>query len=109
MQTITKFLVLLALSFSMLQLNAQDTSEKSEVDKKIELLQELKEKVKANEKEVLKQEIEAINKRFDKGEISKEELETYTKDVEKLIDDMSKWQLLIKAVRATKQIFANIK
>jgi len=41
--------------------------------------------------------------------IDKEEIETYTKDVEKLIDDMSKWQLLIKAVRATQQIFANIK
>jgi len=41
--------------------------------------------------------------------ISKEELETYTKDVEKLIDEMSKWKLLFNAVWATKQIFANIK
>lgn len=83
MQTITKILVLIALSFSMLQLNAQDASEQSEVDKKIELLEELKEKVKSREKEALKQEIEVINKRFNKGEISKEEQERLKKEVAK--------------------------
>lgn len=83
MQTITKFLVFIALSFSMLQLNAQDTSEKSEVEKKIELLEELKDEVKSREKEALKQEIEAINKRFEKGEISKEEQEKLKKETAK--------------------------
>jgi hypothetical protein len=83
MQTITKFLVLLVLSMSMFQLNAQDSTNQNEAKQKIEALQKLKSKAQKEEKAALKEEVEAINKRFEKGEISKEEQEQLKKEAAK--------------------------
>lgn len=83
MQTITKFLVLLVLSMSMFQLNAQDSTNQNEAKQKIETLQKLKSKVEEEERAALKEEIEAINKRFEKAEISKEEQDQLKKEAAK--------------------------
>lgn len=83
MQTITKVLVLLVLSFSMLQLNAQDSADKTEAEKKIEALEKLKQKVQVDEKEALKEEVEAIMERVKNNEISKEEGERLKKEAAK--------------------------
>jgi hypothetical protein len=68
MQTITKYLVVLILSLSITQVLAQETKPSNK--QKIENLQNVKQTIKNEERELLKAEVEAINQRLDKGEIS---------------------------------------
>jgi len=79
MQTITKYLVLLILSLSITQLHAQDET-KSVNKQKIENLQSVKQTIKNEERELLKAEVEAINQRFDRGEISQVEANRLKKE-----------------------------
>ena len=70
MQTFTKYLALIMLSLSMHFTNAQETTVN---EANIKLLIEKKEVIKNSEKEILKVEVEAVNKRLEKGEIDEEE------------------------------------
>jgi hypothetical protein len=74
MQTITKLVLVLVVSvISLNQTYAQtDTSDTSKTSK-IENLKAQKEHIKLEERELLKAEVEAINKRLDNGEITQEE------------------------------------
>jgi hypothetical protein len=80
MNTITKHLVLVMLYLIVSNINAQDTIQKSNNIAKIETLNNLKEIIKNEEREFLKAEVEAINQRLDKGEISQEESEKLKKE-----------------------------
>ncbi len=73
MQTITKFLVLLLLVVISTHVQAQDSIKISNNQLKIEALIKQKSKVEADEKELLKAEVEAINKQLESGEISEEQ------------------------------------
>ncbi|WP_274475171.1 hypothetical protein [Mangrovimonas aestuarii] len=73
MTTITKYVVLLALSLIGTQILAQDTIQDSAKAEKIKLLEELKVDVVEEEKELLKVEVENINNRLDAGDISSAE------------------------------------
>ncbi len=79
MQTVTKFLVVLILFISVYKLHAQDTI-RSNNTYKIEILQKLKEKIKSEEREFLKAEVEEINQRLDRGEITSANAETLKKE-----------------------------
>ena len=72
MQTITKYLALIMLSLSIQISNAQVTTGNED---NIKLLEEKKETIKNSEKELLKAEVEGINIRSEKGEITQEEAE----------------------------------
>jgi len=82
MQTITKYLVLLILSLSITQVRAQKET-KSSNKQKIENLQSVKQTIKNEERELLKTEVEAINQRLDKGEISQVEASRLKKEAAK--------------------------
>lgn len=82
MQTITKYLVLLILSFSIIQAHAQDENN-TEKKEKIEHLENLKQRIKNNERELLKAKVETINQRLDKGEISQTEANRLKKEAAK--------------------------
>ncbi|HLV69997.1 MAG TPA: hypothetical protein VKY34_04765, partial [Xanthomarina sp.] len=77
MQTITKFLALLVLTFSVQLINAQENSNAD----KIEALKVQKEQVAAQEKEWLKAEVEAVNVQLDNNEISQEEANSLKADL----------------------------
>ncbi|SFZ89233.1 hypothetical protein SAMN05428642_10166 [Flaviramulus basaltis] len=83
MQTITKFLALLMLSLSVQFISAQDTIQNSNNQYKIEELQKVKDEIKIQEREFLKVEVEAINLRLEKGEITNVEAEKLKKEVAK--------------------------
>ncbi|WP_100609942.1 hypothetical protein [Confluentibacter lentus] len=83
MQTITKQLVLLALIFSMQLIHAQDTIPTIKNQKDIELLESEKITIQEEEKENLKKEVEAINKKLDEGKITKDEAENLKMDAAK--------------------------
>ena len=80
MNTITKHVVLLILCLVVSQVNAQDTIQKTSNQYKIENLTELKETIKKEEREFLKTEVEAINQRLDRGEITNDEAEKLKKE-----------------------------
>ena len=63
MKTITIYLASIILLCSVSIANAQDTVSSNNAQK-IEILKELKEKIKTEEREFLKEEVEAINKRL---------------------------------------------
>jgi hypothetical protein len=75
MQTITKHVVLLALIFSVQLIDAQDTIQNGNNIERIEALNTLKETIKNQERDFLKNEVEAINKKLDNKEISMQEAE----------------------------------
>ena len=77
MKTITKFLVLLVLTTSI-NTFAQDDNEE-----KIRELEASKEQLKEQERESLKYEVEIINARLEKGEITKEDAEATKKAMAK--------------------------
>jgi len=79
MQTITKYLVIVILSLSITNANAQD-ERKTSNKAKIENLNNLKQSIKDEERELLKQKVEAINQRLDNGEISQNEAERLKKE-----------------------------
>jgi len=68
MRTITHFILGVAILFTFNVMTAQE-----EYQKKVETLKEQKNKITEQEKEGLKFEVEAINKRMEKGEITEEE------------------------------------
>lgn len=70
MNTITKIVVLISVCFIVGTVRAQDTIQKENNNHKIETLEELKETIRKEEKDFLKVEVEAINKRLDKGDIT---------------------------------------
>ena len=80
MQTITKYLVLLVLSLNVQLINAQDTIQNPERQEKIGTLIAIKDKIKEEEKAFLKAEVEAINVKLEKGEITSEEAENLKKE-----------------------------
>lgn len=75
MQTITKYYVFLALVLSVQTINAQDTIQNSVKKEKIGSLETMKERIKTEERDFLKVEVEAINVRLDKGDITASEAE----------------------------------
>ncbi|GAA3597027.1 hypothetical protein Q4Q39_08575 [Flavivirga amylovorans] len=83
MQTIAKYLALVVLCVSVQLINAQDTIQNVNNKDKIETLKEIKERIKNEERNFLKAEVEAINMRLEKGELSNEEANTLKKDVAK--------------------------
>ena len=83
MQTFTKYLALVVLCVSMQLINAQDTIQNVNNKDKIEILKEIKERIKNEEREFLKIEVEAINVRLEKGELSNEEANILKKEVAK--------------------------
>src|SRR5690606_15913207 len=83
MQTITKHLVLLALLLSAQLISAQDTIQKVNNKDKIKVFESLKEQIQKEERDFLKVEVEAINLRLEKGDISKAEAEALKKEVAK--------------------------
>lgn len=83
MQTITRHLVLLALLLSVQLISAQDTIQKVNNEDKIKVFESLKEQIQKEERDFLKVEVEAINLRLEKGDISKAEAETLKKEMAK--------------------------
>lgn len=75
MNTITKLVVLATFCFCYGYLKAQDTIQKTNNQTKIESLNDIKEIIQKEEREFLKNEVEAINQRLDNGDITKEEAE----------------------------------
>ncbi|MBU3821380.1 hypothetical protein KO566_04850 [Flavobacteriaceae bacterium XHP0103] len=75
MQTITKNLVLLALFVSVQLISAQDTIPAIKNKGNIEMLEKGKAVIEQEEKEALKKEIEAINKKLEENKITAEEAE----------------------------------
>lgn len=76
MNTFTKFLTLGLLCFFLGHVNAQDINQKTNNQLKIESLEDIKEIIQKEEREFLKNEVETINQRLDRGEISQEQAET---------------------------------
>ncbi len=72
MKTITKIIVLMSLCLIARTTNAQDTIQKANNSAKIETLEQLKEAIVTEEKDLLKVEVEAINQQLEKGEITVE-------------------------------------
>ncbi|WP_418512818.1 coiled-coil domain-containing protein [Corallibacter sp.] len=72
MQTITKYLALIVLALAMQFSNAQEVKN----EEQLERLETQKEVVKTEEKNLLKEEVEAINKRLDANEISQNEADS---------------------------------
>ncbi|NMH87192.1 hypothetical protein [Flavivirga algicola] len=83
MQIITKYLAFAILCVSVQLINAQDTIQNVNNKDKIETLKEIKERIKNEERDFLKAEVEAINKRLEKGELSNEEANILKKEVAK--------------------------
>jgi len=75
--------MLLILSLSLAQLNAQDSIQKVNNHSKIESLKKSKTIIQNEEREYLKTEVEAINQRLDKGEITQTEADTLKKEAAK--------------------------
>ncbi|MGZ0017794.1 hypothetical protein [Yeosuana sp. AK3] len=83
MQTITKYYVFLALVLSVQIINAQDTIQNAVKKEKIESLETIKERIKTEERDFLKAEVEAINVRLEKGDITASEAEDLKMQVAK--------------------------
>ena len=86
MNTITKYVVLLLLCLSATQLEAQEVTKDSTKTKnyyKIKTLKELKETIKNEEREFLKAEVEAINQRLERKELSQSEAEVLKREAAK--------------------------
>ena len=69
MQTIIKYTLAILLSFYVLNISAQE----GEIETKESKIEKLKAKIKAGEKEALRVEVEQINERVSKKEITYEE------------------------------------
>ena len=83
MKTITIYLASIILVCSVAIVNAQETTSTNNNSEKIEILKELKEKIKTEEREFLKEEVEAINKRLENGEITASEAENLKQEAAK--------------------------
>jgi hypothetical protein len=80
MQTITKLLAVLIITLNVLHLQAQEVTVTINNSEKITLLNQQKEQIKIEERELLKVEVEAINQRLDNGEINQGEAEQLKKE-----------------------------
>lgn len=80
MQTITKYFIVFIISLGLQYANAQEQATASE---SIEMLIKLKNTIEEEEREQLKEKVEAINQRFDKGEISRNEANRLKKEAAK--------------------------
>lgn len=88
MNTITKYVVLLTLSLIVSTVSAQETEKDStktsipfrENGLRIDRLEQLKKTIQDEEREFLKKEVEFINQRLEKGEISENEAEQLKKE-----------------------------
>ncbi|CAH8282592.1 hypothetical protein EV196_105114 [Mariniflexile fucanivorans] len=80
MQTITKYLALVVLGLSVQFINAQDSIPNGNNKDKIEVLKKLKEQIQNEERNFLKAEVEAINLRLGKRDISNAEAEILKKE-----------------------------
>ncbi|WP_298237416.1 hypothetical protein [uncultured Algibacter sp.] len=83
MQTITKYLALVMLCLSVQLINAQDSIPKPINQKRIDALIAHKETIKAQERELLKEEVKTINQLLDRKEITLDEAETLKKEAAK--------------------------
>jgi hypothetical protein len=83
MRTITIYLASIILVLSVSIANAQETASVNNNSEKIEILKELKEKIKTEEREFLKEEVEAINNRLENGEITESEANNLKQEVAK--------------------------
>ena len=83
MQIFIKYLVLIILGFILIEANAQDTIQNNKNAYKIETLKKTKETIKTEEREFLKAEVEAINQRLDRGEITHVEASKLKKEAAK--------------------------
>ncbi|HXJ99089.1 MAG TPA: hypothetical protein VNJ50_09595 [Gelidibacter sp.] len=83
MNTITKIIVLASLCLIIGKASAQDTIQKPVNHYKIENLKQLRETIATEEKAMLKAEVEAINQRLEKGEITQEKAETLKQEMAK--------------------------
>jgi hypothetical protein len=83
MRTITKYLASIILIVSIAMANAQETTSTNNNSEKIEILKALKEKIRTEEREFLKEEVEAINTRFETNEIKEAEANRLKKEVAK--------------------------
>ena len=80
MKTVTICIALIMLSFSLQTIYAQDSIVVKPNSEKIETLIQLKERIKKEERDFLKSEVETVNQRLDKGEISQEEANRLKKE-----------------------------
>ena len=83
MRTITKYLVSLILVLSVAMSYAQDSDSENNNEEKIELLKAFKDKIKTEEREFLKEEVELINQRLENGDITESEATRLKKDAAK--------------------------
>ncbi|MFD0835220.1 hypothetical protein ACFQ0I_05555 [Mariniflexile aquimaris] len=83
MQTIIKYLALITLILNVQLIKAQDSIQNPNNKNKIETLQKIKEQIQNEERDYLKVEVEAINSRLEKGEITNAEAELLKKEVAK--------------------------
>ena len=83
MQTITKYLVLIILSLAVQRINAQDTIKNATNKEKMVLLKNMKEHIENEERDFLKADVETINLRLEKGEISPAEADILKKEAAK--------------------------
>lgn len=83
MNTITKIIVLASLCLILGKTQAQDTLQKTDHHLKIENLQQLKETIVNEEKASLKAEVETINQRLERGELSQENAEILKQEMAK--------------------------
>ena len=83
MQTIAKYLAILTLILSTHYINAQDTINNSKSKQKIETLLSEKEQIQNEERNFLKMEVETINKRLEKAEITNVEADELKKEAAK--------------------------
>ncbi|AUP80135.1 hypothetical protein [Flavivirga eckloniae] len=83
MQTLVKYLIFATLFVCAQLINAQDTIQNVNNKDKIKTLLEIKERIKTEERDFLKAEVEAINLRLENGELSNEEANILKKEVAK--------------------------
>ncbi|GAA4936744.1 hypothetical protein GCM10023314_06360 [Algibacter agarivorans] len=83
MQTIIKYLVLLILALSVQLINAQYTIQNVNNKDKIEELKAKKEDIRNDERNFLKEKVEAINKQLYNGEVTTEEAQKLKKEAAK--------------------------
>lgn len=80
MKTITMYIALIMLSSSLQSIYAQDSIVVKPNSEKIETLIQLKERIKKEEREFLKSEVESVNQRLEKGEITQVEADNLKKE-----------------------------
>ncbi|WP_299888882.1 hypothetical protein [uncultured Lacinutrix sp.] len=83
MNTITKYVIYLFVSLYVTNAIGQDTTQSQEQDEKAQKIEALKEKIRSDEKDALKYEVEQINTRVSKKEITYEEGEDLKQEVAK--------------------------